>query len=807
MARGFAGNAAYANADEPGQITQPFELRIGMRSIWISCALAILLVGTFVPRVRGDITAAQVEESIRLAVQFLKSQQLANGRWDPYGEEVGGVTSLCTLAMLKSGLTEEDPAVRKALNALRAIEPKRTYSVSLQTMVFCHADPDKHRPFIRRNVNWLERNMFRYNSPAGPAGAWQYTGLSNSFDNSNTQFALLALYEAEQVGVKLDDDTWARILNHWRSMQHPNGAWSYNTQATTPTGAMTCAGIASMVIAAGRASQRRATVNGRRIRCCGQSQDNQDLERIERGMRWLARSFSVRVNPGDEGGLLYYLYGVERVGRLTGQRFIGTHDWYREGAEYLVAMQRRRTTGDWVGSGLGEKTPIIGTSLALLFLSKGRRPVLIAKLKYGDRAEWDYHTSGVPNLTRHVEKAWRRELTWQTTELRAATVEQLLESPILFLTGSETLTFNREDVEKLRKYVLQGGFIFAEARDGHGCDGTAFDQSFRRLAKELFPDSQLRVLPPEHPVWYAEGRVDSNYLRPLLGIDACCRTSIVYCPKNLSCFWELSDPRGSDKFDKNVQAEINACVQIGRNVVAYATNRVLKDKLERPSIVVDDPNQPKTDRGVLTIAKLRHSGGSDDAPRAVPNLLRYVQAEMRTRVRVENRLVTPTDPRLYEYPVLYMQGRFSFQFREEDRQALRQYLQHGGILFADSICANPQFAESLRREVEAMFPGQSLTRIAPDHSLFSTDYGGFDLSQVTLNDPQLRVANQGIASRRVKISPLLEGLEIEGRLAVVFSPYDLSCALENHNAPECKGYTKEDALRIGLNVLLFALQQ
>ena len=55
--------------------------------------------------------------------------------------------------------------------------------------------------------------------------------------------------------------------------------------------------------------------------------------------------------------------------------------------------------------------------------------------------------------------------------------------------------------------------------------------------------------------------------------------------------------------------------------------------------------------------------------------------------------------------------------------------------------------------------------------------------------------------------PLLEGVEIEGRLAVVFSPYDLSCALENQASLECKGYVREDAARIGANILLYALQQ
>ena len=43
--------------------------------------------------------------------------------------------------------------------------------------------------------------------------------------------------------------------------------------------------------------------------------------------------------------------------------------------------------------------------------------------------------------------------------------------------------------------------------------------------------------------------------------------------------------------------------------------------------------------------------------------------------------------------------------------------------------------------------------------------------------------------------------------AVIFSPYDISCALEAGVSMECKGYVREDAAKLGINVLLYALQQ
>jgi hypothetical protein len=56
-------------------------------------------------------------------------------------------------------------------------------------------------------------------------------------------------------------------------------------------------------------------------------------------------------------------------------------------------------------------------------------------------------------------------------------------------------------------------------------------------------------------------------------------------------------------------------------------------------------------------------------------------------------------------------------------------------------------------------------------------------------------------------STQLKGIKLDGRWIVVFSPYDLSCALEQHEALTCRGYSREDAARIGLNVLLYTINQ
>jgi hypothetical protein len=107
-----------------------------------------------------------------------------------------------------------------------------------------------------------------------------------------------------------------------------------------------------------------------------------------------------------------------------------------------------------------------------------------------------------------------------------------------------------------------------------------------------------------------------------------------------------------------------------------------------------------------------------------------------------------------------------------------------------------------------IFPNRKLERIPAGDPLLTTAYGGFDLKTVSRRDPESRPASGGPLEAAVrKVPPDLEGLKFQDRWGVIFSPYDLSCALEKRDSLECRGYTREDAARIGLNVVLYSLQQ
>jgi hypothetical protein len=772
-----------------------------------------------------DVSAEQVRTAIEQGVAYLKSQQRGDGSWSEWVNQPGGVTSLSTLAMLNSGVPVEDDGIQRALTYLRKLRADQinaTYSVALQTMVFCRAEPKRDLGAISRNVDWLTRIQIQ----EGPTrGSWAYPGAYGEIgDNSNSQFALLALHEAERVGVTVEPRVWRLAKAYWEGCQNPDGSWGYKKNLITGVGSepirgsMTCAGISSLVICADMVHQSDATADGDRIQCCQRAES--DNERLERALQWLGTNFAVTRNPGatQQSWLLYYLYGLERVGRLTAQRFIGGHDWYREGAAHLLNMKGGvAVASGWRGVGAEERDDRVATSFALLFLSKGRRPVLLAKLKHSGEDEWNQHRSDAANLTRYVETRWNRDLTWQAVDLDAATIDDLGQSPVLYYCGrTSPLPRSPEAVQKLaqklRGYIDRGGFLFAEAYS----TGAEFDTGFRELMTRVFPEPEyrLQLLPPEHPIWRAEERVDPALMRPMWGIEFGCRTSVVYCPPDdsgrlrpsLSCLWELSRHARGQQYTPKVQAEVDAGLAIGINVLAYATNRELKTKDMIPSTTAEPAAGDSFRRGRLRIANLRHPGGCNAAPRALTTLLETAAAQLKIRVEPPGEPIGITDPALFDYHMVFMHGRNAFSLTPQERQQLKTYVERGGMLFANSICASRAFTESFRREMQTIFPNDPLKPIPADDPLFTTEHGGYDLSTVTRRDPQS--SGEGpLRGLLRKVSPELEGIRIGDRYAVVFSRYDLSCALEKHDSLECQGYTREDAARIALNVLLYSLQQ
>lgn len=770
-------------------------------------AASLLVLGPTAPAraqvAAKEVTAKQVNDAIADGIGFLQRQQKVNGTWDNYPGFDGGTTALCTLSLLTAGVPATDPGIQKALAHLRRLDPKRNYVIALQTMVFCAAEPQRDIQLIVRNVKTLEGNQ-RRGGPDDGDGGWDYSKGESRVDNSNSQFVALALYEAERVGVKTDPAVWRKARTYWERTQAPEGCWGYWPD-TQGTGSMTCAGLAVLLMAREILNEGDAKVAGEEVECCAARDDE---SQITRALQWLSTpQLRVQQNPGDNQHVLYYLYGLERVGRLTNQRLIGKDDWYRIGAAHLVGGQVQLGAGQWVGVGTGERDPMIATCFALMFLAKGRRPVLAAKLAHGNTDDWEHHRKDLANLTRYCEKKWGFEMTWQVMQMKNATLDDLNQVKVLYLSGDEPPDFTPAEIAVLRRYLDFGGFLLAEncCREKK----PEFDAGFRKLVEQLFPESDdgrlrhpLKILQLDHPVYNAEEPLIQAKDAPLLyGVDVGCRTSVVYSDAPLGCYWELDRMGRATKYPDSVEAVIRLKRSLGINIMAYATNREVKYKLDTPPIVAVDDKLTAAERAMLYVAELRQSGSSI-APNALQNLLRQLKGVAGLRVSTEKRELALTQDDLFDYHLVFLHGRTGFTFSPAERKQLRAFVERGGMIFGDAVCSSEEFAASFRREMAAVFPDAPLKPIPVNHAMFTNKFGGEDLSQVVLRDPR----RGNVGADEIKATPELEGLQFGSRYGAIFSKYDLSCALERQNSLECAGYKSEDAARIGINIILFSLR-
>lgn len=758
-----------------------------------------------------ELSEQRVLETIQVAKKALLLQQQPDGTWPMDGlaiigeaEMKPGATALVTLALLNCGMTPDDREVRAALKFLRECDlPKSTYVSSLHLMVL--AMVKDRRDFTRMQL-LVERLESSQVQSGDKAGTWDYgiqSGLLGG-DSSNGQYAVLALYEAAHAGIKVKRQTWEKSREYWRRIQTPDGGWPYGPGQNS-TGSMTVAGIASMVMTSAMLQDDKDVDAKGNVNCCRVSEPDTS---IERGRAWLTSHFQVGSNPANSNWLFYYLYGLERAGRLSGQRFFGEHDWYRRGAEFLVRGLDKRINL-WTGQG-GERDPVLSTSFALLFLSKGLAPVLINKLKYDSVAgkdEWNLHPFEVRNLTDRISGAdrWPKLVTWQTVDLNSVTkhggVNDLKQAPVLYLCGGEAPKFTDQEIDLLKQYVNFGGFILAV----NTCNKVAFREGVTSMVQRMYPkgEASLEKLKPEHPIYRAEYPIDGKALE-LWGADLGCRTSIVYSPEDIACLWNKWSRLEPEKRHIDVKTRVERAMKLGVNIVAYATGREPPTKLGVETLANEDGKADNVKRGLLQVAQVRHAGGWDTAPKAARNLLLAVNRTAGLTATTQPGTLTLSEPTLAEYSLLVMHGRNRFEIAPAEATRLRDYLARGRVLFADACCGATQFDRSFRAFCEQVYPEHKLQRIPPEHEVF---FAGHEIKKVRRRTFDSADINRPLEGNVVEGEPFLEGIEVDGRYVVIYSKFDISCALERQASLACAGYVPEDATKLAVNIVMYTLQQ
>jgi len=196
--------------------------------------------------------------------------------------------------------------------------------------------------------------------------------------------------------------------------------------------------------------------------------------------------------------------------------------------------------------------------------------------------------------------------------------------------------------------------------------------------------------------------------------------------------------------------------------------------------------------GGFTIARLKYTGGGDwySDESSLRNLLRAVKERGDVRVSQDREaVVTPTDPEIWNYPMLFMTGHGNIKMSEEEARALRSYLDSGGLLWADD---NFGMDKSFRELVKRLYPEAPLTELPFNHAIFRY------LSSFPAGAPKVHEHDGGPA----RVFGVIKG----GRLLVLYTfDCDIGNGIEDAGIYDDPAEKRAAALRFAVNVATYAV--
>jgi hypothetical protein len=157
-----------------------------------------------------------------------------------------------------------------------------------------------------------------------------------------------------------------------------------------------------------------------------------------------------------------------------------------------------------------------------------------------------------------------------------------------------------------------------------------------------------------------------------------------------------------------------------------------------------------------------------------------------------------TDGAIFNAPLLYLTGHENFTLSKGEAVQLKKYLENGGFLLAEACCGRKGFDLAFRRIMAELFPAAPLRDIPQDNVLFSMPN---DVQRVGVT-PVLQQAMGTAASR-----PKLEGVDVGGHIAVIYSPYGMAGGWEMSQSPYARGYDDVSCQRLGQNILMYSVTQ
>ncbi|MBF0546866.1 MAG: DUF4159 domain-containing protein [Candidatus Riflebacteria bacterium] len=207
-----------------------------------------------------------------------------------------------------------------------------------------------------------------------------------------------------------------------------------------------------------------------------------------------------------------------------------------------------------------------------------------------------------------------------------------------------------------------------------------------------------------------------------------------------------------------------------------------------------DATQCFAQQGFILIPRIQYGGGGDwyTDPTSIPNLLKAASDRLKLITRPEHKVIKISDPDLFSYPMVYLTGHGNVKFDDQEINRLRTWLDNGGFLWIDDCYG---IERSIKRELKKVFPDRELVLLPVEHPIFKSVY------DFPKGIPKIH-EHDGKA-------PGAYAIFNKGRMCVLYTyETDIGCGLEDEGIhPADSKEIRESALRMALNILVFAMNQ
>lgn len=189
------------------------------------------------------------------------------------------------------------------------------------------------------------------------------------------------------------------------------------------------------------------------------------------------------------------------------------------------------------------------------------------------------------------------------------------------------------------------------------------------------------------------------------------------------------------------------------------------------------------------IALVKYQGGGDwyANPTSLPNLIRFCNTTIQTKIKAKPATVTPNSPDIFSYPYIHMTGHGNVVFNTDEETNLRNYLNSGGFLHIDD---NYGMNEYIRKAIKKLFPANELIEIPTNHLIFQKPFSFPNgLPKIHEHDNK---------------RPQALGIFVKNRLVLLYTyECDLGDGWEDAEVNNDPIEVRQKALKMGANIIYY----